>query len=325
MPSSALIISITLWLIILAFLWAGLKSGLGKKYTDEELLLPQPKHQPDSFPAWYGYIHALILFCFFAFFIFALFYFPNIIIYLQRLLYYKPDMTFFLAPNTPLISMLPSLFVGMVVYGVVIKFLLGLFPRLDEYQALRDRITFNTQGLSKEQKQEIWQDALQKVDSKKLSLAEWRQILFYGLIIWFIAGLVYVLAMDDYIALKGDKLIVNSFFELKESQYSLSDIKVVKVSPNASQDNDGEYNLTPKFELELNDSKKVDIWGGLGWGSPSAESLIRTADTLHQRKIPFEIDKLDSDLELEALREYDSEAEKTVKTVFEHLQSFNNR
>lgn len=317
--------SVISWAIILAFFWWGLKSKFGKKYSDDELLLPIPKSSPEKFPVWFGYVYAIIMFLFFAFFIFALFYFPNIVVALQKLLYVKSDAILFLNSNTILVSMLPSLFLGMVVYAFVIKYLLNFFPKLNRYQAIRDRINFNTQGLSKEKKQEIWQSALEKVDLDKLALSEWRQIFIMGFFVWLIAGPVYILAMDNYVMIKKDSIAVNPFLGFSEQQYPFQDLVNAEVSAGAYKTKDGEYKMNPKFELQFKDGKKQDIWGGIGWGSPSSESLIEVSKILNSEGVKLEADPLDSEDEINAVKEYNQESQTTVQSVFTYLKSINTK
>lgn len=318
-----LISSIVAFFILYVFIW-GLRSRFGKKYSDNQLLLKSPHKRIEQFPRWYTLLFLLVLLMFFVFFIACLFILPVYLAEVQKLIYYSDKTEIFIAPYMILASLIPSMFVGMVVYSLIYKILLLIFRQFDRYQALMARIYFgmNTQGLSQEEKDELWNDALKKVDLEKLAISEWRTIFIMGILVWIFAGPMYVLAMDTYVRVESDGIVVNPFLKLTEKKYKFSDVEKAVVSTRAyeSKKEEGEYKMNPHFELQFKDGYKEDLWGGVGWGSPTADELILLAMALESKDVQIEVDQLDSEEELGVFKQYNDSANSTVGKVFEYFE-----
>lgn len=320
MISYQLLVSLISWFLLVALFWKILRSRYNVQYSEKELV--ETKDTPEEFPSWYSPLYySLIVSCLVASIGF-MFLFPYLILFLQKVLYFSPEMVLFSANNTYIFAVAPSLLLGLILSGVIVNYLLSFFPKFDHYSTIKELFNSRYTYSSAAVKKEAWQKALKNVNLKKLTLSQWRPFLQQALVILCIAGPVYALAMDNYIALTQDKVIVNSFLDLKETHYPIADIKIIRVMPDAHIDTDNESTLSPKFELEFTNGKKVDLWGGIGIGSPSPEKLIKTADLLREKNVPFEVDSLDSDLEISALNAYAPEDQEKVKKVFNHIERF---
>lgn len=315
-----LLLLVFVWLATLFLLFGLYKSKLQKIYSDKGDLLKEKAGEYKVFPSWYGVLYGLVLVFFIGFFIFALFAFPIALSYIQKLLYVRGDTIAFIAPNTVLITLLPSLFLGMAVAAVLIKLFISLFPGFDQYQALKDRIGRNTQGLSAERRKEIWHEAMAKVNTRKLSLTEWQPILLFSMIAWLFIGPIYILAIDDYVAVKQDGIVNNPFVKFTETKYDWQDISKARIYANVSRDKDG-WSVSPHFDVIIKDGKSIDVWGGQGFGSPESDSLIKVADVLHSNGVKMEVEPINNQ---QALNSY-SDNGKTINDVFTHIESLNKQ
>lgn len=314
-----LFVMVGLWLILLFYIWKGLKANSGKKYTDEELLLLQPKSKPEEFPEYYSTLHGLCLFSFLIFSLVAMFGFAIIVGTVQKLLYGRGDTIIFSAANTIPISCVPSLFLGMVGGAFSLKYLAHFYPKFDQYQALKDRINQNAFGLSKKEKNAIFEDSLCKVNMEKLAASEWRLLFIGAFIIWIIVGPVYILAMDYYTKFTSQGLAVNTFLDLKERYYKWSDIASAKIYATTAKGERGKKIFNPKFEIITTDKAKITIWDRVGWGSPSPKELIRIVSFLKSKGIMINIDPLTAEQE-EALSRYNQKAISEVHSIFNYSQ-----
>jgi len=314
-----LIILFGVWVLGLILFYRGYKSPLGIKYSDDELLLPQPKQEVEKFSRWYAFFYIFGKLFLLAFFISSIFVIPIVIGFLQKI-FYARDASVFISPNTKFASTVPSVFFGILVGGLILKLVYQLFPKFNQYQALKDRINRNTMGLPKEEKKKIWEDALLKVDTAKLARSEWREFFIMGLIIWLLTVPFYIFAMDNYYKITSDGLIINPFLSLIEKRYTWSDIQSAKIYATTSKGDLGKINLNPKFEVFTNDGKTTDFWGGVGFGSPSSDELISVLGGLRSVGVKIDFQPLTEE-QRNALLGYNQIAQSNVNAVFRYLES----
>lgn len=284
----------------------GLKSKLGRRYKEEELVLPQPRPAAKEFPERYAIIYKLLIASVVGFMACGMFCFPLAAVALQKILYGKGSIVF-LSPYAGVVSVLPSLPLSIIIWAFARK-LIGLrFAEFGQYQELRDYVGakmillntwmykkldlgpfFPTEGLKpdlsyKEIRQIIWNNVLKMADFQKISALDWHWFFKAGLIVWLFVGPIYILAMDSYIIISQHGMAVNPVFGVTESDYSWQDIESAKIY-STTQDS----HFEPRFEIKTTDGNQIELWGGLGIGSPSSEALTRTIDLLNSNSLKID-------------------------------------
>jgi len=310
------------WVGIAGILYLALKSDLGKKIPDKELLLKSPRRVPEKFPVWFGYIYAVIVVVSMILVIMSLFYVPNVVVWLQKIFYWKENVLYIFNSDTTIWSMLPSFFVALAMLAFTLKLIVIIFPKFDRYQALVDRFNYLTRFSSKTQKNEVWKFAINKIDLNKLAFSEWRLTVLISFIVWLMCGPIFILAADTYVFIMADHLLINPFLGLTEKKYYFDDIRKVKINLGARTNSYNEVSVSPSFDLEFKDGRVHDIWQGVGLGSPPAESLIGVAELLKQNGVQFEVDPIDTVFEAKAIEKYDSQAQSTVHAFFEYIKTY---
>lgn len=280
-----LLLLIGTWFVTLVLLYLIHSYKLQKVHSE----MGAESENRSYFPKWYNALSTVMLVFYIGFFIGFGFGFPIVLSYLQEFFFKDKDTIIFLAPNTVIATMLPSLFLGISLGALLLKSLVSLFPSFDRFQARK---------------------------SRQHVRYEWNWILLFSVISWLMAGPFYILSMDNYIALKQDGLIHNEFLRFTETKYSWQDIDKARVYADVSWDNeDGDWDVTPHFDIVVNTGKAIDIWGGFGFGSPSGESLIKAADILNLKGIEIELEPISNP---QALAKYTAESD--VQKLFTHLE-----
>jgi hypothetical protein len=121
-----------MWVGIAGILYLALKSDLGKKIPDKELLLKSPRRVPEKFPVWFGYIYAVIVVVSMILVIMSLFYVPNVVVWLQKIFYWKENVLYIFNSDTTIWSMLPSFFVALAMLAFTLK-LIVIFLKVIQY------------------------------------------------------------------------------------------------------------------------------------------------------------------------------------------------
>ncbi len=283
----------SIWLVILAFLYFWSQFKLQQINSQQES--EQLPTKLNAFPKWYNAVYQVLIFSWIGSWILALFAIPRGISYIQKILYTGDQTVIFIAPNTEFAVMIPSMFLAMAAGGLILKVLVAPFPKFDQFQAIKSHV--NAKG-------------------------EWGTLFLFTLIAWLFIGAIYILAMDNYIVFRKDGLAHNAFLRFTETKYSWQNIDKVRVYANVSWDKkDQDWDVAPHFDIVLNNGKAIDIWGGLGLGSPSGESLITAAGILHSNGVKIELDPV-SDPNIAS--GYVAEAENNFRSVFSYVEKLQN-
>lgn len=315
-----LVIFFGIWILGLIIFYRGYKSPLGKKYSDNELLLPRPKQVVEKVPRHYNFFYWIGIIFLIVSFSFIMIIFSFATSFFQKL-FFTTNESILITPDTAFVaSIFPSIFFGSLFGYFLYIIFYQFFPKLNQYQALKSRINQNTMGLGKKERNKIWEDALHKVDTAKLAKAEWRGFFIFGLICWFIAMPLYFLAIDHYYKITSDSLIINRYLSLIEKQYVWSDIKFVKAYATLSKSDQGGISLHPKIEVTTSDGTEIDFWGGASVKYPPSDELINILQKLHIAGVKFEVQPLTDD-QKSALLNYNQKAQENVNAVFRYLES----